>query len=416
MFCQLFWQLFVGLILKVVNNMVKSERRINVSRRGDCIHKRKDGRWEGRFNQGRTANGKIKYGSVYGRSYAEVKELLSKKDDTKKANHFSNSAFITFGEVVKLWMQHNSIRLKGGTINKYQNLIETHILPGLGVLPINKIDSTIINHFLNQTLISGRKNGVGELSSSYVRGITIIINAVIKYAAREELIQPLKNNICKPPSIKKEISTIDFETQEKLELHILENLDLTKAGIYIALHTGLRIGEICALSWEDIDFDKQIIRVRHTVARVRASNDTSQTQLIIDSPKTKASIREIPISSKLMPIMRMTRELSKSQFVISNSSNFVNPRTFEYRYHKVLKECEIESINFHAIRHTFATKCVAAGVDVKSLSEILGHGNVSITLNTYVHSSMEMKRKQLEKLNERPFSNSSIMVNKVVVV
>ena len=164
----------------------------------------------------------------------------------------------------------------------------------------------------------------------------------------------------------------------------------------MALHTGMRIGEICALSWSDIDFNKKVIHINHTLTRVL--DDKNKTKIILDSPKTEASKRAIPLCSTIETILEEEYARRKSDFVVSEKHTFIGTRTFEYRYKQFLKNNNIQDINFHSLRHTFATRCVQAGVDIKSLSEILGHANVSITLNTYVHSSIETKRNQLEKL------------------
>lgn len=295
-------------------------------------------------------------------------------------------------------MDNNRARLKGGTINKYQNLIDTHVMPELGQTKINELSATRINTFLNEKISRGRVDGSGGLSASYVRSIMLVINAAIKYAVSEQLCSPLKTPICKPSADKTELSILSAEEQKKLEASLLNNFDLTGAGIYISLHTGLRIGEVCSLAWNDIDMNKRVIHVRHTVARIRSSSSAGSTLLVIDTPKTKASKRDIPISSTLLPILLKLKTLSSKGFLLTGTNEFIKPRTFEYRYHKILDDCGITSVNYHALRHTFATRCVEAGVDIKSLSEILGHGNVSVTLNTYVHSSLELKRKQLEKL------------------
>lgn len=371
-----------------------------MSKRGDCIHKRKDGRWEGRHPQGRNENGTIKYASVYGKSYREAREKLK-----LFSSNFSGQQNIvkhkkSFGEVLDLWMENNRLRLKGGTINKYQSIIDSHIKPGLGFIRVVDIDSSKINNFLNEMILSGKLNGSGGLSASYVRSMGIVINSAMKYAVSEGLCSPLNTPISKPVAEQKEISILDEDSQHRLEMYLLDNLDLTNAGILISLHTGLRVGEICALSWNDIDLNKRVIHIRHTVARVPVLGNSSEqkTQLVIDSPKTKSSARDIPISSALYPIITEIQKLSNSNFVISQTNTFVHPRAYEYRYHKVLKKCNIAQIRYHALRHTFATRCIEAGVDVKTLSEILGHGSISVTLNTYVHSSMDTKRKQLEKL------------------
>lgn len=173
-------------------------------------------------------------------------------------------------------------------------------------------------------------------------------------------------------------------------------------GVLLSLRAGLRIGEVCALSWEDVDLSKEVIHIRHTVARVDSTEAGRKTKLILDAPKTASSERYIPICSDLLTVLKRIRSGGSSGFVVSGSEYFVSPRTFEYRYHTLLKAAKVSSVNFHCLRHTFATRCIEVGVDVKSLSEILGHSSVSITMDTYVHSSIELKRAQIEKLRSLP--------------
>lgn len=380
----------------VRSNWMKGD--IHMSKRGDNIRKRKDGRWEGRYKKGRKPDGSIQYGSIYGKSYREVKSRLS---EIAKTPLFTPSSpkEKTFSDVLELWMENSQIRLKGGTINKYRNMIDTHIAPELGNVKISAVSSTLINNYLRQKLQNGRLDNKGGLSPSYVRSIMLIINAAIKFAVAEQLCPPLKTPILKPSNSKTEITVLSVEEQKKLENYLCCELDSTKAGVFISLHTGLRIGEVCALSWDDIDFKNKVIKIRHTVARVRNDDGTKKlTKLIIDGPKTQSSARDIPISTSLLPILEEAHMLSVSSYVISENAQFTSPRTYEYRYHRLLDKSGIASVNYHTLRHTFATRCIEAGVDVKSLSEILGHSNVGITLNTYVHSSMDLKRTQLEKL------------------
>lgn len=197
----------------------------------------------------------------------------------------------------------------------------------------------------------------------------------------------------------KELPVLSSQQQLVLESLLQTDTDETKLGILISLYAGLRIGEICALTWNDIDLNNKVIYVRNTVVRVKsAAGDSAKTHLIIDTPKTAASLRCIPICSTLLSALTSCAARATSQYVVSYTSNFVSPRTYDYRFKKLLDACQIPRINYHALRHTFATRCIEAGVDVKSLSEILGHGDESITLNTYVHSSMDLKRIQLEKI------------------
>ncbi len=371
-----------------------------MSKRGDNIHKRKDGRWEGRYKKELRANGTWLYGSVYGNNYREVKEKLSKNQISPSKNNQTKVEEKTFSEILALWMNNNRIRLKGGTINKYQSIIDSQITDELGSVKMSNLTSVMINSFLHKKLIDGRRDGKGALSATYVRSIMLIIKAAINYAVCEQYCQPLKSAILKPASEKIfELSILSFNEQQQLETFVLNNITPTNVGVFVSLYTGLRIGEVCALRWEDIDFKEKILKVRHTVARVASTNkSTKKTQLILDTPKTKSSNRDIPIPSILMPLLKTLYEDSSSSYVVSSCENFISPRTYEYRYHRLLKTCGIVDTNYHALRHTFATRCIESGVDVKSLSEMLGHSNVSITLNTYVHSSMELKRKQLEKI------------------
>lgn len=283
-----------------------------MAKRGDNIRKRKDGRWEGRYKKGRTADGSIIYGSVYGKTYKEVKEKMASIISHPLQLATPKGQGKTFGEVLNLWLDNNRARLKGGTINKYQNLIDTHIMPELGLTKVNELSATRINTFLNNKISRGRVDGSGGLSASYVRSIMLVINAAIKYAVSEQLCSPLKTPICKPSADKTELPILSSEEQKKLEASLLNNFDLTGAGIYISLHTGLRIGEVCSLAWNDIDMNKRVIHVRHTVARIRSGNSGGSTILIIDTPKTKASKRDIPISSTLLPILLKLKTLSRT--------------------------------------------------------------------------------------------------------
>lgn len=374
-----------------------------MAKRGDNIHKRKDGRWEGRYKKGRRPDGSIQYGSVYGKSYAEVKNKLKNILTYNTINPAHKFCKKTFGEILNMWMDNNRIKLKGATINKYQNLIDTHILPTLGHIKITELTATIINTFLSEKLKCGRLDKKGGLSPTYVKSIMLIINAAIQYAVQEKYCSPLNTPICKPVDSKTEIQILSLDEQRRLDAYLRLEKNPTNIGILLSLHMGLRLGEICALSWNDVDFTNQIIKVRHTVARVRDQSLQlgRKTCLIIDRPKTKASIRDIPIPSSLLPELYFWNKTSTSKYVVSEKDTFVSPRTFEYRYHCILSKSGVKSVNYHALRHTFATRCIEAGVDIKSLSEILGHSNVGVTLNTYVHSSIEMKRTQLEKLISR---------------
>ncbi len=372
-----------------------------MSKKGENIRKRKDGRWEGRYKKGRKENGEIIYGSVYGKTYREVKEKMHVASATSTIiTPPKASAEMTFAVLLRKWQESNAIRLKGGTKTRYENLINSHIIPELGDLRLSEISAATINSFLNKKLMNGRLDCSGALSPSYVRDMALVITSASNYAVSGGLMQPFKNKINKPSVAKAELSVLSLENQKVLEQHIKAELTPTSIGILISLYTGLRIGEVCALCWNDINLSSRTICVRHTVSRIKSTKADRKTELILDEPKTASSKRVVPIPSPLFSALADYRKTATSVYVVSGTDRFVSPRTYDARYHRLLRACHIEDLNYHGLRHTFATRCVEAGVDMKSLSEILGHANVSITLNTYVHSSLEMKKRQLEKLTQ----------------
>lgn len=370
-------------------------------KKGENIRKRADGRWEGRYKVDTLPNGKTKYRSVYGKTYKEVK---SKMYFCASQSYFSDkektSQKILIRDIIDTWINTNKSTHKGATEIRYEYLIKKHIIPELGDVPLSSVTSSMLTSFMNRKLEQGSLNGKEALSPAYVRSIMSVTLSILQFAVNEGLCQPLNINLQKPSTDKRELEVLSVFDQNRLESALLNNINETKLGILISLNTGLRIGEVCALSWNDIDFENQIFHIRSTVARVKSTDSGVNSKLIIDRPKTKSSLRDIPIPSKLLTILVSMKKQSKGKYVVSAENSFVSPRTYEYRYHKILDEYNIPSVNYHTLRHTFATRCIEVGVDVKTLSEILGHANVSITLNTYVHSSMELKRQQLEKLSK----------------
>lgn len=371
-----------------------------MAKNAENIHKRGDGQWEARYKKGRAPDGKLIYSSVYGKTYQEAKEKLALLLENPPWEAWDWQGVKTFGQVAERWFAENQLRLKGSTLQKYRSLLDTHILPGLGAEALHQITSVRICDFLQTALAAGRRDGGGGLSPAYVNTMRMIIHAVLQLAVQEQWMPPLRTRPPHIPVMPREIPVLSRQEQLRLESLLLSQLDPGKLGILLSLHTGLRIGEVCALAWEDIDLDAQIIHVRHTVARVLCSTQDSgrKTKLVLDTPKTRSSRRDIPILTWLQPLLVQMREISCGSFVISATEGFLSPRTFSYQFHKMLESCAIPDRNYHILRHTFATRCMEAGMDMKSLSELLGHANVGITMNTYVHTTMEHKRLQLEKL------------------
>lgn len=371
-----------------------------MSKRGENIRKRKDGRWEGRYIKSREANGKAKYGSVYGKTYTIVKEKL--KEVNNNQSEFLKGNKMTFGEALFFWLESNKIKQKPQTYSKYLQLINTQIMPYIGHIKLSRINYVIINQYVSEKSISGNLNTKEALSPSYIQTICFIIESTIRFCVENNLCSPVSGKIVRPAKVRKDINILSFEEQKVLEKILLTDINETKIGILLSLYAGLRVGEVCGLRWENIDLENGTIHIESSVERIKninKQNGYSKTILILSDTKSDTSNRTIPISNILKKILLKNKQ-NNNHFVIEGKTYpYADPRTLQYAFKKYLKECELPEINYHALRHTFATRCVEAGVDIKSLSEILGHSNVNITLNTYVHSSLEQKKLQIEKLN-----------------
>lgn len=307
---------------------------------------------------------------------------------------------VTFSEAIDQWIQWKQYSLAISSILKYQNLIEKHIRPELGNISIQEFDYKKLADFLEMKMTE--KNKKKCLSSSTLQSILYIIHAVYYFSTEGKQIPGIKIAVKLQYRPIQEVFILSKKEQQKLEKNLMLTLDSSKLGIFICLYTGLRLGEICALKWEDISLKQSNIRVSKTMQRINTNKENKKTELIITSPKSVSSMRTIPIPSILSAILKEFQQKNScipEYFLLSGKSEKpIEPRTYEYRFESYLKQAGISHYKFHTLRHTFATNCVRAGVDIKSLSEILGHSDVSITLQKYVHSSFEMKQEQLEKI------------------
>lgn len=368
-----------------------------MSKKRERVYRRRGGS-EGGCCDRMARSGKGNCCSLRSKNQSEVKKKSLFRERAKEETPLPLQESPLLKEAVSLWQKANIHRYKGATALKYENLINNHILPVLGECPLSALNTGLLADFMNNKLRHGRVDHTGGLSPSYVRSIMLVILEIMDFAAEENMCAALKTKIRKPAAETHKPEILDVHMQTHLEKQLLLCPDETGVGILLSLNTGLRIGEICALRWTDIDLKNAVLHIRSTVARVKNTEGENATKLIIDKPKTSSSVRDIPIPERLMSVLLPLYAKRRSEYVISDREGFVSPRTYEYRFHRVLKENHIKPVNYHALRHTFATRCIEHGVDVKTLSEILGHANVAITLNTYVHSSMERKREQLEKL------------------
>lgn len=315
---------------------------------------------------------------------------------------FVKKRCVTYREILYLWLDANKDKWKESTYSKYRHVIECHVLPEVQDTFIERVDADYINDILRKKSCDGRLDGEGGLSPTYIRLIAFVMQTAQSFAAQNEYCEPLKGEIHLPSKNKKMKHVLSVREQQKLENSFPDNMNDKDLGILLSLYTGMRIGEVCGLKWSDIDFENQTIHVRRTVERIAVHDPqekSSKTKLVLMDTKSFSSNRIIPIPSKISNIL-IGRNSSNGFLLTGRMNEYMDPRTLQYYFHKTLKSCGICRVNFHALRHTFATRCMESGMDMKSLSELLGHANVSITLGIYVHSTLEHKRKQLEAMSK----------------
>lgn len=365
-----------------------------MSRRGENIYKRKDGRWEGRYKKPEREQGTAQYGYVYGKTYGEVKKkLLDQRSQELIAVESNVSIVSTFEVMAKEWLTVGKPRMKISTLNKYNNLLRLYILPNIGSMSIHEITQSNILECSNKLLISG-------LSEKTVSDTISVIRSVLRYSAQRGFSVNFDFQSVRIRQHPKELCVLSFAEQESLTRYLLRNNSEYNIGILVCLFTGLRVGEICALRWTDISLQNHTIHVQQTMQRVQnPSNEARKTKIIITAPKSSCSIRTIPIPQILLDVIKEKYTDGSGYFLTNNEQRFIEPRTMQNHFKAVLKQCNIRTVNYHVLRHTFATRCIEIGFDVKSLSEILGHASVTITMNRYVHPSMNLKQQNMQMLS-----------------
>lgn len=345
---------------------------------GESIYKRKDGRFEGRIYSS-SAGGKRCYKSYYGSTYEEARKKMRVAKDTTNYSVTEMTVRDMFAE----WFSVMKSRLKESTLSNYRMKANKHIIPVFGDINCCELDHRTIYDFIERSLNMG-------LSARYVSDMISLLRCVYKYAEREYNLKNIVSGVIMPRKSMSNVKILSDGEQDILKKYIAGDHSLTGLGIAISLYTGIRIGELCALKWEDVDLEKRIMTVRHTVQRIQCFNSTQRTKVMISEPKSLSSKRVIPIPKCLCRIMKKFSEDS-NYYILSGKCTPIEPRVMQYRFSKILKNAGLPSVHFHSLRHAFATKCIALGFDVKTLSEILGHSCVELTLNRYVHSSIERK-------------------------
>lgn len=363
-----------------------------MSKRGENIYKRKDNRWEGRYIRGRDESGKAQLGYVYAQSYNEVKHKLALAKASAKEPQKRTKKDLEY--YLEGFLSYCKTNVKPSTLAKYRVIISNHIIPEIGSLLPQNLSSAIVDS-LSTKLMSEK-----GLSPKSVRDILSVLKSAVKYIKRQTDGAIGEIEFVYPRERKKEMRVLSKEEQERLVAFLISDMDKVKFGILLALLTGMRIGELCALRWENIS--QSSVRINETMQRLANYEDVStdkKTRIEIGDAKSESSKREIPLTSYAAALCQEWREDNPMAYVLTGSEyKFMEPRALQYKFSRFAEACNLKDVHFHSLRHTFATRCVEVGFEVKSLSEVLGHSSVKITLDRYVHSSPELKRMNMEKL------------------
>lgn len=361
-----------------------------MARRGENIYKRKDNRWEGRYIKEYNSTGKAILGYVYGKTYSEVKEkLLYAKQN--KCTHVLKIK--TISQYCDEWLNIRKNVVKNGTYVKYHSIINNHIKRVLGDVLISNLTSIVVGKFSGQLLKEG-------LSPKSTKDILIVLGSVLKYC-KKEIPNFCGVDIIYPKEEKKEMRVLSLAEQKRFITFLSTDIDEVKFGMLLSLFTGMRLGEICALKWKNISLNERVIAVNYTMQRLQLleQDEKCKTKVIIGIAKSDASIRKIPLSNIAFELCSKMKNEDPEAFILTGSrERFFEPRSLQYRLNKYCKLCDISGVHFHTLRHTFATRCAEVGFEVKSLSEILGHSSTKVTLDRYIHSSLELKRNNIDKL------------------
>lgn len=298
----------------------------------------------------------------------------------------------TINQITEEWKEEKKKYVKKSTYAAYQLLIQNHIKPYFGDL--YEVNEEKVQQFVFDKLDAG-------LSEKIIRDIIIVLKMILKFGIKNGYLEYVQIDAKFPSKQeKKDLDVLLKADQKKFMEHLRNNFTFKNLGIFICLSTGMRIGEICGLRWCDVDTVEGVIKVRHTLQRIYIiEGETRHTELLLDTPKTANSVRDIPMSSELLKMLKsLNKVVNENYYVISNDIKPIEPRTYRNYYKKLCKQLDIPELKFHGLRHSFATRCIESKADYKTVSVLLGHSNISTTLNLYVHPNKEQKKKTIDKM------------------
>lgn len=366
-----------------------------MTRKGENIYKRKDGRWEGRYKKGRTESGKLKYGYVYGKKYTDVKEKLQKhKAAYQDIFEKNGTCCISYQHWAIKWLESRRKSIKSSTYSSYLYKLNHYVFPLIGEIQLNQLTKESIQMLINDL---EKQN----LQASTIHVLYQIVKKSLKDAYEKSLISRFPcQDIYLPIKKKKQPRALSRSEQRMME-ETATRFPIQKGlPVILALNTGLRIGEISALQWQDIDFDTRVIHVRNTVQRIPSPNGEKKTMLLIDSPKTDKSVRTVPMGNLVYNYLKEWKQQSKSSYVCSPNAGPIEPRLINYYFDDIRSDCNLDNTHFHHLRHTFATRCIESSSDVASVSHLLGHSSSKTTLDVYTSSFFEERKKVIKQMEQ----------------
>lgn len=366
-----------------------------MARHGENIHKRKDGRYEGRYVIGRTLTGRTRFGYVYAHQYSEVRKLLLQKKAELLGQTGEKEIVYqgTLDEWMTYWMENEILgSVKVSSYQTYLGQINRHLRPVLGHYFLSQLTPGIVYDFIEGKRTEG-------LADTTIQGIYRLLSAAMRFALDEGVI---RKNPCRK---------IRILSEERTEQRVLSRVEQEKLRgmasgeeelpALLSLYTGMRLGEICALKWEDIDWERHTITVRRTAQRVAQpkNNASGKTLLMLGTPKSARSHRVLPVPEFLLKrLCSMLKGKPLSEYVFGAKMHAAEPRTLQRRFKRFMEKLGIAGVYFHTLRHSFATRLLELGVDIKTVSTLLGHGSVKTTLDFYAHSLMDQQRTAIERL------------------
>ena len=298
----------------------------------------------------------------------------------------------TIREIAEAWKEYKRPYVKQSTMAAYVLILENHVLPEFGD------NDSLHEHDVQAFVLKKIERG---LSVKSVKDILIVLKMVMKFGVKNEWMTHYEWDIKYPANNQpKELEVLSVANHKKILDYVQHNFTFMNLGIYISLSTGLRIGEICALKWSDINVADGTITVQRTIERIYVvEGGKKHTQLVINTPKTVNSCREIPMSKELLAMVKPMKKVVNGDFyVLTNEDKPTEPRTYRNYYNRLMEKLDIPKLKYHGLRHSFATRCIEAGCDYKTVSVLLGHSNISTTLNLYVHPNMEQKKRCINKM------------------